>query len=79
MDARVACTQKYGAETVQRGGEVVFFLPDWRIELGSTLASRERGETFWALRVTERVFGRGMSEQRGAGVACSSIYRGGGV
>jgi hypothetical protein len=46
MDARVACTQKYGAETVQRGGEVVFFLPDWRIELGFTLASRDRGETF---------------------------------
>jgi hypothetical protein len=74
MVVRVACTQKYKAETVQRDGRVVFFLPDRGIEFGFSSASRERGEAFWALSVIERAFGKGMSEQRGAVGVCMVIY-----
>jgi hypothetical protein len=57
MVVRVACTRKYRGETVQRDGGMVFFLPDRGIEFGFSPASRERGETFWALSVTERHLG----------------------
>jgi hypothetical protein len=46
MVVRVACMQKYRAETVQRDGRVVFFLPDQGIEFGFFPASKERGEAF---------------------------------